>query len=186
LTTPRVELPRTATPMACRHLIHPPGRQEHLRCHIGRRAAVKQASVGEPVDRRVVASAGQTVLRLAPRWSNTPQQQGPLKHDRRQRCLRHHWGRDPGSESRRHLTHADQRRGHRRPLRAPLKHSPWRVAAENRLLHLARFSDTACMQLPRWMVKVIDPPSGYMQDRTPRPAGPIFRGGAIFGPGVGA
>ncbi len=34
------------------------------------------------------------------------------------------------------------------------------------------------------MVKVIDPPTGYMQDRFPRPAGPIFRGGAIFGPGV--
>jgi len=40
------------------------------------------------------------------------------------------------------------------------------------------------MQLPRWMVKVIDPPTGYMQDRCPRAAGPIFRGGAIFGPGV--
>lgn len=40
------------------------------------------------------------------------------------------------------------------------------------------------MQLPRWLVKVIDPPTGYMQDRSPRPAGPVFRGGAIFGPGV--
>lgn len=38
------------------------------------------------------------------------------------------------------------------------------------------------VQLPRWMVKVIDPVTGYMQDA--RPSGPMFHGGAIFGPGV--
>lgn len=42
----------------------------------------------------------------------------------------------------------------------------------------------ARVQLPRWMVKVIDPVTGYMQDRSPRPRGPMFRGGAVFGPGV--
>ncbi len=39
------------------------------------------------------------------------------------------------------------------------------------------------MHLPRWMVKVIDPVTGYMQDRTRR-RGAMFRGGAVFGPGV--
>jgi len=40
------------------------------------------------------------------------------------------------------------------------------------------------MQLPRPLVKVIDPATAYMQARSPRPSGPAFRGGAIFGPGV--
>ncbi len=40
------------------------------------------------------------------------------------------------------------------------------------------------MQLPRWLVKVIDPPTGYLDDRSPRRSGPTFRGGAVFGPGV--
>ncbi|MDQ2756463.1 MAG: hypothetical protein M3Y71_07855 [Actinomycetota bacterium] len=40
------------------------------------------------------------------------------------------------------------------------------------------------MQLPRFLVKVIDPATVYMQDRSPRRSGPFFRGGAIFGPGV--
>lgn len=39
------------------------------------------------------------------------------------------------------------------------------------------------VQLSRWMVKVIDPVTGYMQDRSPPLRGPMFRGGAIFGPG---
>ncbi len=42
----------------------------------------------------------------------------------------------------------------------------------------------ARVQLPRWIVKVIDPVTGYMQDRSPRPRGPMFRGGAVYGPGV--
>jgi len=40
------------------------------------------------------------------------------------------------------------------------------------------------MQLPRPLVKVIDPATAYMQAPSPRPSGPAFRGGAIFGPGV--
>jgi len=40
------------------------------------------------------------------------------------------------------------------------------------------------MQLPRWIVKVIDPVTVYMQDSSPRLKGPMFRGGAVFGPGV--
>ncbi len=119
---------------------------------------------------------------------------GPVLHHNRVRlsttgvngrCLWHHWGRDPvqkvvGIWPRPINVVATAGR-----LRAPLGHLPWGVAAENTLPHLACFSDTAGMQLPRWLVKVIDPPTGYMQDRSPRPAGgPVFRGGAIFGPGV--
>lgn len=44
--------------------------------------------------------------------------------------------------------------------------------------------NTQAMQLPRPLVKVIDPATAYMQARSPRPSGPVFRGGAIFGPGV--
>ena len=40
------------------------------------------------------------------------------------------------------------------------------------------------MQLPRLLVKVIDPAGVYMQGRSPRRPGPIFREGAVFGPGV--
>lgn len=40
------------------------------------------------------------------------------------------------------------------------------------------------MQLPRLLVKVIDPAGVYMQDRSPRRPGSIFRGGAVFAPGV--
>lgn len=40
------------------------------------------------------------------------------------------------------------------------------------------------MQLPRLLVKVIDPAGVYMQGRSPRWPGPIFRGGAVYGPGV--
>jgi hypothetical protein len=40
------------------------------------------------------------------------------------------------------------------------------------------------MQLPRLLVKVIDPAGVYMQDSSPRLPGSIFRGGAVFGPGV--
>lgn len=40
------------------------------------------------------------------------------------------------------------------------------------------------MQLPRLLVKVIDPATVYMQDRSPRRSGPMFHGGAVFGPGV--
>ena len=40
------------------------------------------------------------------------------------------------------------------------------------------------MQLPRLLVKVIDPGTVYMQDRSPRRPGSLFRGGAVFGPGV--
>ncbi|HEY5180729.1 MAG TPA: hypothetical protein VIJ07_13335 [Dermatophilaceae bacterium] len=40
------------------------------------------------------------------------------------------------------------------------------------------------MQLPRFLVKMIDPGTVYMQDRSPRRPGPIFRGGAVFGPGI--
>ncbi len=46
------------------------------------------------------------------------------------------------------------------------------------------FPDTACMQLPRLLVRLIDPATAYMQGRSPRRSGPIFRGGAVFGPGV--
>src|SRR5664280_827622 len=42
----------------------------------------------------------------------------------------------------------------------------------------------AGMQLPRFLVKMIDPGTVYMQDRSPRRPGPIFRGGAVFGPGI--
>lgn len=38
------------------------------------------------------------------------------------------------------------------------------------------------MQLPRWIVKIIDPFTVYMQDRSPRLKGPMFRGAAVFGP----
>ena len=41
------------------------------------------------------------------------------------------------------------------------------------------------MQLPRLLVRLIDPATAYMQGRSPRRSGPIFRGGAVFGPGVG-
>jgi hypothetical protein len=40
------------------------------------------------------------------------------------------------------------------------------------------------MQLPRLLAKVIDPAGVYMQGRSPRRPGPIFSGGAVFGPGV--
>lgn len=40
------------------------------------------------------------------------------------------------------------------------------------------------MELPRWIVKVIDPVTAYMQGTTPRRTGPMFRGGAVVGPGV--
>ena len=40
------------------------------------------------------------------------------------------------------------------------------------------------MQLPRFLVKMIGPGTVYMQDRSPRRPGPIFRGGAVFGPGI--
>jgi hypothetical protein len=40
------------------------------------------------------------------------------------------------------------------------------------------------MQLPRLLVKVIDPAGVYMQSRSPRGPGPIFREGAVLGPGV--
>ena len=40
------------------------------------------------------------------------------------------------------------------------------------------------MQLPRLLVKVIDPAGVYMQGHRPRRPGSVFRGGAVFGPGV--
>ncbi len=40
------------------------------------------------------------------------------------------------------------------------------------------------MELLRWLVKVIDPVTAYMQGTAPRRTGPMFRGGAVFGPGV--
>lgn len=44
--------------------------------------------------------------------------------------------------------------------------------------------ETRAMQLPRWIVKVIDPATVYMQDSSASPQGPMFRGGAVFGPEV--
>jgi len=38
--------------------------------------------------------------------------------------------------------------------------------------------------VPRLLVKVIDPATVFMQDRSPRRGGPIFSEGAVFGPGV--
>jgi hypothetical protein len=40
------------------------------------------------------------------------------------------------------------------------------------------------MQLPRLLVKVIDPAGVYLQDSSPRLPGSLFRGGAVCGPGV--
>lgn len=40
------------------------------------------------------------------------------------------------------------------------------------------------MQLPRLLVQVIDPATVYLQDRLPQHSGPMFHGGAVFGPGV--
>ena len=41
------------------------------------------------------------------------------------------------------------------------------------------------VQLPAVLVRVIDPANGYFEKRrSPRRGGPIYRGGAVFGPGV--
>jgi hypothetical protein len=41
------------------------------------------------------------------------------------------------------------------------------------------------VQLPAFLVRVIDPAEGYFENRRPRrPGRPVYRGGALFGPAV--